>query len=751
MQPVGGLRSRALRAGLMMTAATFAASQAHAQSQPSAAAPASSVVEEVVVTAQRREERLQDVPVAISAFSGEHLARTGIQSTQDLTQITPGLNFTQSSFSPQATIRGVGTRGAAIGDESVVPIFIDGVYQPFMFGSIFDLNDVERIEVLRGPQSTLYGRNATGGAINIVTRTPTTTPSAELGVRYGSFNMTDVSGYVSGGLGPVASDLAVRWRRDDGYVHDIFLKKTVGKLDNVSLRSKTVYHVTDSFDLIATAAYSNIRDDSGVSAQPVEGDTVGRRFFPNTVVATGYREVARTYASTLKELIGSGSLSANYRGGSVDLHAITGYTYGKVKGLTDTDMTPANVSALNFFLKSQSVYEEVYANSHYDGPFNWIVGAVYFEDVSKGAPSESLNASTTAGPTFGQVTVTDVVSRVKTNSVAGYAQLDYKFTDQWSLSLGGRYTREKKAFDTRSTAVNTTTGAIVSVGPLSNQKTWSQFTPTGTLTFKPNRDFNFYLRAGQGFKSGVFNTAGTNVTPVNPEKITQYEVGAKAQLAPWLRANLAVYYTKQRDVQLNARDPVTGSVFLQNAASTRIYGLEADVAIHPTDRLNLWASMSGLHGEYVSFPNASVTIPQTAVNPTPATACMTGTGALLGGNRSLICDVSGNNIIRTPFLTASFGGEYSVPLSVGDLTFTGNWYYSGHSYWDPLNRLKEPAYNDVNAKIFWTAPGGRYEFGVWGENLTDDHRPLSEVTSGTTDNKLFVRPRSYGVEVKAKF
>ena len=321
---------------------------------------------------------------------------------------------------------------------------------------------------------------------------------------------------------------------------------------------------------------------------------------------------------------------------------------------------------------------------------------------------------------------------------------------QWSLNLGGRYTSERKSFITQSTTVNQTTGATSSVSPQTNAKTFHQFTPTGTLTFQPTTDINLYARAGKGFKSGIFNTSLTNTLPVRPERIEQYELGAKLIVTRTLRANLAGYYSRQKDVQLTARDPVTGLTYLQNAASTRIYGFEGELFWHPEQRLNLRANLSLLHGKYTNFPTASVTIPTTTVNPVPATACVMGTGPTIGGNRSLICDVTGNSIIRTPFVTANFGGDYTVPVGRGKVVLSGNIFYSGHTYWDPLNRLREKPYETTNLFVNWTSPDDRFEVGVGGDNVFNDYHHLSVVTSAGTDNVSDSRPATYYVQLRAK-
>ncbi|MBV9509084.1 MAG: TonB-dependent receptor plug domain-containing protein, partial [Caulobacteraceae bacterium] len=243
--PRQAVRSRIwlLASAALLAAGPAARAQTTAQPSSQPAAETSSV-EEIVVTARRREEHLKDVPAAITAFSAGQLQSLNITGTKALTQITPGLNFTQSVYSPQPTIRGVGSRGVNAGEESEVPVYIDGVYQSFLPATDLQFNDVQRIEVLKGPQGALLGRNAMGGAINIITKDPTSTPHADASVSYGSYNQVIAKGYVSGGTDVVAASLAAVVNRDDGYIHDIVNGKEYGHTDDVSVRGKLVFHPT---------------------------------------------------------------------------------------------------------------------------------------------------------------------------------------------------------------------------------------------------------------------------------------------------------------------------------------------------------------------------------------------------------------------------------------------------------------------------------------------------------------------------
>ena len=222
----------------------------------------------------------------------------------------------------------------------------------------------------------------------------------------------------------------------------------------------------------------------------------------------------------------------------------------------------------------------------------------------------------------------------------------------------------------------------------------------------------------------------------------------KSDPTSWLRLNLSAYYTDYNGLQSNVRDPVTLSSLLQNAGGATIYGVEGEAFIRASDNLNIRLGVSWLHGEYKDFDASLVSIPQTTTNPPAATPCIDGTGPRVGGNRSAFCDVSGNDIIRTPFLTANIGGDYTVPLGgMGDLVFTGNAYYKGKSYWDTLNAFEEPAVWLFNADLTWNLPGDRFAVTLWGENLSDEAYSLTRVISATAETQVLAKPRTVGIEL----
>jgi iron complex outermembrane receptor protein len=227
----------------------------------------------IVVTAQRREERLTDVPLSITTLGGEELAKSGITSTLNLGQVTPALNFATQGVFSQPTIRGIGSTGQGIGDNPNVATYVDGVYQPAQYGGVLDLNNIERIEVLKGPQGTLFGRNATGGAIQIITRDPEKEFGGNITVKYARFNERVANVYVTGGSGNFAMDVAGYYLKDDGYIRDIARDDMVGSRENKTVRSKMKLDVSDSVNFTVIGTFSDREDNTVISGYNLDGNS----------------------------------------------------------------------------------------------------------------------------------------------------------------------------------------------------------------------------------------------------------------------------------------------------------------------------------------------------------------------------------------------------------------------------------------------------------------------------------------------
>lgn len=754
--------SRRMRSALLASTALLLAAPAAAWAADAAdAAPAASDDGgDVIITAQRREERLQDVPLAVSAFSGQQLDKMNIQESDDLTKITPGLAFAQTGYTPQPTIRGVGTRGVSAGEESTVSLYIDGIYQPYMTNGSFKLNSIERIEVLKGPQSTLYGRNSTGGAINVITRDPPAGFDLRAQASYGSFNEYMAKLYIGGGTDTLAADISMVAWSADGYLNDIVSHSKRGDQNDYTVRAKLQWRPTDDFKLTLSAAHDMTKDLAANLGRPVNGNTIAARFTPTPVLPTGFYDIAYGRDIPFKTITDNVALSGQYNFSGMSLNFVSSYMATETKlHSNDPSATAARVFASYTSAAPSSYYNEVYLQSAGESAFKWIFGGVYFKDK---APYTDYRIYTWA-PATNTFTFTQHHNQVGTDSKAVYGQGTYDFDDHWALTVGARYTSEEKWMERRGYQTGRVAGIARENEPnlpyilpqtiLADTKTkvrFTNFSPSVNLQYKVSSDLNFYVKAGSGFKSGIFSAGSSSLVPAQPEKITQYELGMKSQINSFTRFNVAIYYSDYKGLQAVSRDPITLAPVLQNAATATIKGAEFELWTRPVDNLNIHAGLALSDGKYKKWDAAQVTIPQTAVDPPALTPCQLGTGALLGGNRSVFCNVAGNPIQRQPKVMALLGGDYTWPMSTGDITLAANAQYQSSFNWEPSGRMKEPGRTLIDAELSWNSPDDHYRLSVFGTNLTNKKYAQALSAAATSDLVTVARPRVVGVKLSYK-
>lgn len=720
---------------LLATAAILAspALSAHAQeqvAQSSSAAQQAQSIGDIVVTAQRRAERLQDVPIAISAFSADTLQNQGVVNTKDLTLVTPGLNFTQSSYSPQPTIRGIGTRGVSASEESVVPVYVDGVYQPFLASTVFDLSNVERVEVLRGPQTALYGRNSTGGAINIITLTPTVEPYMKASVSYGRFDELIAKAWASMGSELVQVGIGGLIRYDEGYIDDLYRGGKVGWSRSKDLRGKVRLTPSDDIELILSRWTTRHSDTLSSRAQPYRDNTAARRVSPATYVSLRPRQTDST-TGELKSTQDTVSLTGKFGLGGVNLTSITAYDHSTIDIFADVDASRLDLSSLPTNSDSESWIQELYAVSDNDSPLQWIFGGTYFWRDAGSKNSRVL--------AFG-VPVSNTTGKQITKAFAVYGQGTYQFSDRFSAILAGRYTVEKKEHSFRDNLTGGTTA---------EKRTFKDFSPSATVQYDFSRSANIYARAGKGFKSGLYatttpsyaiDTTGQRVTnSVAPEKVWQYELGTKLALSSGISGNLAAFYTKYNNIQVNVRPDNISR--LQNAGAADIYGFEGEIVVEPVRKLSLRFGFTKLWGEFKDFKDA--------IGYTPR---LNAAGNPVGGNDLIVFDASGKTIIRTPLYTLSGGLNYEAELANGAAaTFSLTAFHAGKEYRDADNRVALPAYTVVNGEIGYRFPDSRVKVSLWGRNLFNETYNLYILTGGTADSTVYAAPRTYGVRLNFEF
>lgn len=679
---------------------------------------------DIVVTARRRSESLQDVPLSVTAFGQAELESQGVTSLRDMAHIMPGVQFTErGSLSTQLTIRGVGGDSRNIGIEAGVGMYVDGVYVPRTSGYNSDLAEIAQIEVLRGPQGTLFGKNTIGGVINITTKAPSDTFEGSAYASYGNYDALRTQASISG---PLADNLSARLTvatfDRDGYIHNIFDGQDVNDENRRGARLQLLYKAGDSLDITLNADITRDRRTTLQSqmASPAGAAApyyTGRRFEANTDQPNRDK----------RDMWGT-SLTANYRlPGGLVLSSISAYRKIDVTVSSDIDQLPVNLfnsNPLTDFVQMAS--QELRLTSPGDGPLRYVGGLYYYHQRGTAVRNIFIGGSLANG----------AINRAKaiTDSYAAYLNADYDLLDTLTLTGGIRYTYEKKTGDYLQIR-----GPLLSYDFDDLRRSDKNVSWTGSLTYKPSSAFTAYATVSKGFKSGGFNLdtiSAPNLIPddlvFGPEAVVNYEIGIKGQAFDrMLRFSLAAFQMDYSDKQVaqivaTAASPVP-SIQVTNAGKAKIRGIELETTLRPMKGLSLSANAAYLDAKYTRFdysaPGAAVTI-----------------------------SYAGNRIEFTPDWTLGAQGEYRFGIGSGEGFVTGAVNYNGETYLQPeaLPKYREPGYALVDARIGYETANG-VTIALWGKNLTQKaYRTYARVFGGL-DQLVYGEPRTYGVEVRYRF
>ncbi|RYY28461.1 MAG: TonB-dependent receptor [Sphingomonadales bacterium] len=731
--PRGGKKMKFSKFGLLLgTAMVVAPASAWAQEAP--AAPAAeqddSAVGDIIVTANRREERLQEVPTSITAVTGGTLERSGVNNLRDLPQITPGLTLTRASNAYQPFIRGIGTRNSSTGDEPNVSVYVDGVYQPEMAATALDLVGVERVEVLRGPQGTLFGRNATGGLINVITEDPSHDTKGTAFLSYGRFNEVTGKVYATTGLSDKLSmNISALGTRNDGYIRDVSRgNELVGEREAYLVRTKLLFEPSAGDRIVLALSYGRMKDAANEYRNPYSGNTAARNT-PGALITTAPWTAAPTVPHDTNARQFNGSLQTAFDLGGVQFATTTAYQSTRGRNRTDEDHTPVDILHIDADMKSDYFSQEVRLLSQGPGPFNWIVGGYAF--LGKGG-FERIDLLNPAG----------IVQRIHamqtTRSYSVFGEATWEFAENWFLLGGARYTIDTRIYDGISK-----NAAGATLAQASDKKSTSRAPSFRASLRRDFGDTNVYASFSRGFKGGTFNTGTVSNSPiaVRPEKLDAYEIGIKSNPLRTLQTNLSVFHYDYSDIQLTGRDAVTSLTVLTNAARGRIRGAEFEATFVPVPEFRLSGNVAILDAKYSSFPAAQIFTP-----------ILNGAGQPTGtGNVSAIADVSGKQMFRAPKFTASVNADYHVETGAGEFAINGNVFHSSKFFYDVNNRTFQPAYWKINGEVSFTPAGTDLKVAIWGRNLTNEviYGWVTQTANG--DGASYTEPRTYGISLTKKF
>ena len=726
----GGLRPAT--AGAWLALASLLASTAAMADAAAAAGSDDGTLEQIVVTAQKRSENLQDVPIAITALQAKDLQADGIADTSDLKVATPGLQFnTALAGFGQPRIRGVGTTATGPGIENPVATYIDGVYIGSATGTLFALNDVDQVAVLKGPQGTLFGRNATGGLIQVTTKAPTQVATGDVQATYGNYGTIGGSGFLSGGLAPtLAGSIALVYDdQRDGFGQNVLTGHDVQAHRDLGSRAKLLWTPGEATSIMLSGDYSTL-----TGSEPAIRD-ISTNIFGGTM-GGGDRDIASDIDPYLKTSQWGLGLRAQQGFDGFQLLSITAYREAHFRVRFDADQTPADLLTLDQWQDDRQFSQELQLLSTGKGPFQWVAGAFYFNS------SGSYDPVITSGGFLPGPQTLDTTQKLE--SWALFGQGTYAVSPATNLTAGLRYTSDKRHI-TASETIVIGGNPIPAQAPVDESKTFDKPTWRLSLDHRFNADLLGYVSYNRGFKSGSFAPQSFPATVLQPEVLDAYETGLKADLLDRrLRVNAAAFYYDYQNIQVNQIQ--NGLLVVYNGKGAHSYGLDTDLEARVTNHFTLTAGAALIHARYTSFPTAFQTTPITPSFPPPAPP-----PAPNGGNAVGTGDASGNELQNTPSFTANAGLVYEIPSSVGTFAIAGNYYYNGGYYTAPENRLKQDSYDILDASIGWTSTGGHYSARLWSRNLTNSlySEQLDAVNFG--DNRVAAPPRTVGVTFGAHF
>jgi iron complex outermembrane receptor protein len=718
-------------------------------------------LETIVVTAQKRSENIQDVPISIQALSGKDIIKFGIKSSADLSAYTPNVDIALpdgAGSQPIISIRGVGLNDYSTNNSGPNGVYVDEVYLSAPSSQSFQTFDLQRVEVLKGPQGTLYGRNTNGGALNFITVKPTDTLSEDFHVEYSSFNTINVQGAVGG---PIADNLtgrvAIVKNNSDGFVNNELTGTKENGANNGAGRMLLEYKPTDQWDVLFNVHggyvdnrpaeyrhYGDLNSSGGLC-------TVAQTFAGQCVDAFGYGTPPGFYNGAYNrrehltvESYGT-NLRVDYTLSDIKFSSITAFEHNAKFHPEDSDASPNRLLEVNFGVVSDEVTQEFRASQAVD-KYDWVAGLFYLHEVMRQNQPLSvlLDYDLFFGPGSGNgiAGIYYDTSNQIADSYAVYSQGNYKLTDALKLTLGARYTTEHKTFQ-YDAAQQLQVNGINNFGPITpiidSYKSLNDdaFSWRAALNYDFTGNVMAYASAATGFKSGIFNggflsnvaaQVERQLEPIAPEKVISYEVGLKSTMFDRrVVLNLAAFYNDYRDMQIPVYIPFeSGSGngtniplgILANATKVHTDGVEMEFHAKPTEELTLSVNAALLRTRIDSFLNQPAYV--------------------------------GNQLALSPHSTISFIGDYTVPVYSNALNFQLSANYKSQQYFDPTQDqyTKQDPYWLENARVSYEFGHGAWEAGFFVHNIADTHYfvDMFDLSSLGFIQGIYGTPRTFGVE-----
>jgi len=692
------------------------------------------VFDEVKVTAQRRSENAVDVPISITAISADQLGRGDVQQLSDIMKLTPGLRFDFLGGNAQPTIRGVGSAVVVAGAGTNVAIYTDGFYSPSPLVADSELLNVDSVQVLKGPQGTLFGRNSTGGALLVTTSEPSNQASADLQASYGSYNTQRYQVYATGGPSDtVAFDVAALHRSSDGYLDNITTGSDEdGKYENWATRLGVRWDISDKVTALLRYSHTDVDDPNVIAANAYEKDGVvaSTGAIYGAIFTTEPYDVASNFKPAFTAESDATQLTLKF---DLDFATLTSYTQYRDETAThyyDFDASSASILHYIFTTTDEIYTQEFLLSSTVDGPLQWTAGLFLFSDETA-YPNNRVSSGGSAFSHFGG-------SGVTARSIAVFGDTTYAILDNLFFTVGVRYSKDKQ---TDAFYFNDATQQNMGVSGLEDD----QFTPRVALRYELDDRSNVYLSYAEGFKSGILNIAGdlTRNIEVDPESLKAYEIGYKYASGKLL-FDVAAFYYDYEDLQIATYDGTTS--IIKNAASSTIKGVDTQARYAFTEAFSINVGASYLKAEYDKFEESQRyhLCNDVRANAADDPYC----------NNLYIPlndDASGNEMARSPKFTGTLGANYGIDVAGGKLNLATTLYHTAHFYFDSSNVYKQDAYDLLSARAAWTDPSSTYTVALFGDNLTDEEYRAQVLPQSPATLVTWGAPRTFGASVDVHF
>ncbi|MDE8653456.1 TonB-dependent receptor [Novosphingobium album (ex Liu et al. 2023)] len=724
--------------GLVAFSSVPALAQASADTGAQAAEDTSNDEGLIIVTAQRRSEAQVDVPITITTLNTQQLETANVQQLTDIAKITPALRFDRQSQFVQPSIRGIGTGITTAGGGSNVGIYIDGFYSPNPAAANFSLMNVDSIQVLKGPQGTLFGRNTTGGAILLQTSEPSYEPNAQAKIRYGRFNQVQAQAYSTYGLSDrVAFDIEGLFAHGDAFQRNIATGERDRSYRNWSVRLGFKADITDTVSALLRYQHNEVRDPrselTNTFVDPDLGATAAT-FAPPSSYTTAKNFYApgadhRFFASN-QDIV---QLTIKADLGFADLASYTQYRQENNNASEDLDHISLTLFQLGLPVINKTWTQEFLLTSKPGTPLQWTAGLFYFKNTDRyityidngvGLGGDRILLGGSAAPTY---------------SYAAFLDATYEINPQFFVTAGLRYAHDavknaywNERFSTARNYVDDVSG--------------NRVTPRVVLRYKPSERSSIYASYTKGYKAAIIDVGGSCQNApficgnVKPETIDAYEVGFKYDTRAF-SFDTSAYYYNYKNLQVSLFREATAQIV--NAASSEIYGLEAALRYKVSEAFELSMGANYNHGRYKKFVNAPIYLrcPDVA-------GCGSGASFFISTGTTLR-DV---HMQRSPDFTGNIGALYKTDLAGGELALSGNLYYTSKIFLSPSGtQFPQKAYETLSLRAQWTDPSDKYTVALWGENVTNSRFATQVQYNNYGIGSTWSEPVTYGIEVGAKF